>query len=186
MCNFCKFSGYYDMVYGTPKLKFQLPIWINLKFFIYLFSGLGGKKKSACNAGDLGSTPGLGRSPGEGNATHSSILAWKIPWTAEPGGLQSVKFSYSAVSDSLQPHEPQHTRPPWPSPIPGVYPNPRPSSRWCHPTISSSVIPFSSCFQSFPASGSFQMSQLIASGGQSIGVSASNQSFQWIFRTDFL
>ena len=74
--------------------------------------------------------------------------------------------------DSLPPHEPQHTRPPFPSPTPGVHPNPCPSSRWCHPTISSSVVPFSSCPQSFPASGSFKMSQLFPSGGQSIGVSA--------------
>ena len=85
----------------------------------------------------------------------------------------SVQFSPSVVSDSSWPHEPQHTRPPWPSPIPGVYPNPHPSSQWCHPTISSSVIPFPSCPQSFPASGSFQMSQLFPSGGQSIGVSTS-------------
>ena len=77
------------------------------------------------------------------------------------------------MSDSLQPHEPQHARPPCPSPTPGVYPNPCSLSRWHHPTISSSVIPFSSCPQSFPASGSFQMSQLFTSGGQSIGVSAS-------------
>ena len=84
-----------------------------------------------------------------------------------------VQFSRSVMSDSLQPHEPQHTRPPCPSPPPGVHPNPCPSSRWCHPTIPSSVVPFSSCPQSFPASGSFQMSQLFASGGQSIGVSAS-------------
>ena len=85
----------------------------------------------------------------------------------------SVQFSCSVVSDSLRPHEPQHARPPCPSQTPGVHPNPCPSSRWCHPTISSSVIPFSSCTQSFPASGPFQMSQLFASGGQSIGVSAS-------------
>ena len=77
------------------------------------------------------------------------------------------------MPDSLRPHEPQHARPPCPSPTSGVYPNPCPLSRWCHPTISSSVIPFSSCPQSFPASGSFQMSHLFASGGQSIGVSAS-------------
>ena len=81
-------------------------------------------------------------------------------------------FSHSVVSDSLQPREPQHARPPCPSPTPGVHPNPRPSSRWCHPIISSSVDPFS-CLQSFPASGSFQISQLFAWGGQSIGVSAS-------------
>jgi len=85
----------------------------------------------------------------------------------------SVKFSYSVVSDSLQPHEPQHARPPSPSPTPRVHPNPRPLSHWCHPIISSSVFPFSSYSQSFPASGSFSVSQLFASGGQSIGVSAS-------------
>ena len=85
----------------------------------------------------------------------------------------SVQFSLSVVSDSLQPREPHQARPPCPSPTPGVHPNPCTSSRWCHSTISSSVIPFSSCPQSFPESGSFQMSQLFASGGQSIGVSAS-------------
>ena len=84
-----------------------------------------------------------------------------------------VQFSCSVVCDSLQPHEPQHARPPCPSPTHGAYPNSCPFSLWCHPTISSSVIPFSSCPQSFSASGSFQMSQLFASGGQSIGVSAS-------------
>ena len=85
----------------------------------------------------------------------------------------SVQFSCSVMSDSLRPHESQHARPPCSSPTPGVYPNPCPSSRWHHPTISSSVVPFSSGPQSFPASGSFPMSQLFASGGQSIGVSAS-------------
>ena len=87
--------------------------------------------------------------------------------------INSVQFSHSVVSDSLQPHEPQHARPPCPSPTPGVQPNPCPSSQWCRPTISSSVVPFSSHLQSFPASGSFPMSQLFASGGQSIGVSVS-------------
>ena len=77
------------------------------------------------------------------------------------------------MSDSLWPHELQHARPPCPSPTPGVYPNSCPLSRWCHPAISSSVAPFSSCPQSFPASGSFPMSQLFSSGGQNIGVSAS-------------
>ena len=77
------------------------------------------------------------------------------------------------MSDSLWPHEPQHTRPPCPSPIPGVHPIPSPLSRWCHPTISSSIIAFFSCPRSFPESGSFPMSQLFPSGGQSIGVSAS-------------
>ena len=87
--------------------------------------------------------------------------------------VTSAQFSHSVVSDSLWPHEPQHARPPCPSPIPRVHPNPCASSQWYHPTISSSVVPFSSCPQSFPASGSFPMSQLFASGGQSIGVSAS-------------
>ena len=79
----------------------------------------------------------------------------------------------SVVSNSLQPHGLQHTRPPCPSPTPGVYSNSCPLSQWCHPTISSYVVPFSSCLQSFPAPGSFLMSQLFTSGGQSIGVSAS-------------
>ena len=85
----------------------------------------------------------------------------------------SVQFSLSVVSDSLWPHGLQHARPPCPSPTPGAYSNSCPLSQWCHPTISSSVIPFSSCPQSFPASGSFPMSQFFRSGGQSIGVSAS-------------
>ena len=76
------------------------------------------------------------------------------------------------MSDSLQPHESQHTRPPCPSPTPGVHPDSRPSSQWCHPAISSSVVPFSSCPQSLPASESFPMSQLWAWGGQSTRVSA--------------
>ena len=87
--------------------------------------------------------------------------------------FSSVQSSRSVVSDSLWPHEPQHARPPCPSPTTGVHPNPCPLSRWCHPTISSSVVLFSSYPQSFPASGSFPMSQLCTSGGQRIGVSAS-------------
>ena len=83
------------------------------------------------------------------------------------------QFSQSVVSDSLRPHEPQHARPPCPPPTPGVHPNPCPLSQWCHPIISSSVVPFSSCLQSFSILGSFQMSQPFASGGQNIGVSAS-------------
>ena len=89
------------------------------------------------------------------------------------GIYSSVKFSHSVVSDTLRPHGLQHTRPPYPSPTPGVYSNSCPLSQWCHPTISSSVVPFSSCLQSFPASGSFPMNQFFTSGGQSIGVSAS-------------
>ena len=87
--------------------------------------------------------------------------------------ISSVQFSCSIVSDSLRPHESQHARPPCPSPTPGVYSNSCPSSQWCHPAISSSDVPFSSCPQSLPASDSFSMSQLFAWGGQSAGVSAS-------------
>ena len=86
--------------------------------------------------------------------------------------ISSVQFSRSVVSDSLRPHEAQHARPPCPSPTPGVHPNSCASSRCCHPAISSSVIPFFSCPQSLPASGSFPMSQLFAWGGQSTGISA--------------
>ena len=87
--------------------------------------------------------------------------------------FSSVQFSHSVMYDSLWPHELQYTRLPCPSPTPGAYSNSCPLSRWWHPTISSSVIPFSSCLQSFPASGSFPMSQFFASGGQSTGASAS-------------
>ena len=92
----------------------------------------------------------------------------------EKGTLHQTisQFSCSVVSDSLRPHELQHTRPPCPSPTVGIYPNLCPLSQWCHPTISSSVISFSSCPQSFPELGSFQMSQLFVWGGQSIGVLA--------------
>jgi len=108
----------------------------------------------------------------------------RVPWgrplcviiitkATKDADLASVQFSLSVVSDSLWSDEPQHARPLCPSPTPGVYPNPCPLNRWYHPTISSPVVPFSPCPQSFPASGSFQMSQLFASGSQSIGVSAS-------------
>ena len=88
-----------------------------------------------------------------------------------------VQFTHSVVSNSLRPHELQHARLPCPSPTPGVHPNPCPLSQWCHPTISASIVPFSSCLQSFPASGYFPMSQPFASGGQSNGVSASTSMF---------
>ena len=147
-------------------------------------------------------------------ATHSSIPAWRIPRTEQPGGLQtmgsqrvrhdwaantffqtnkkvflklqavwfhfynilqfgSVQFSLSAMFNSLWPCGLQHSKLPCPSPTPGAYSSSYPLSRWCHPTISSSVVPFSSRLQSFPASGSFPVSQLFASGSQNIGVSAS-------------
>ena len=93
-------------------------------------------------------------------------------WGMAKKKKNSVQFSCSVVSNSLRPHESQHVRPPCPSPTPWVHSNSRPSSQWCHPVISSSVVPFSSCLQSLPASESFPMSQLFAWGGQSTGVSA--------------
>ena len=89
------------------------------------------------------------------------------------GFIYRLLFSHSVVSNSLRPHGLQHARPPCPSPTPGICSNSCPSSQWCHPTISSSVIPFSSCLQSFPASESFLRSQLFTSGGKGIGASAS-------------
>ena len=106
---------------------------------------------------------GEGKSlPGKGNSLPKSQVS-----------RVQFQFSCSVVSDSLQSHELQHTRPPCPSPTPGVHPNPCASSWWCHPAISSSVVPFSSCPQSLPAPESFPMSQLLAWGGQSSGLSAS-------------
>ena len=104
-------------------------------------------------------------------------------------GFCLVQFSCSVISNSLQPSGLQHARPPYPPPTPGVYSNSCPLSWWCHPTISSSVVPFSSCPQFFPASGSFQMSQLFASGGQSFSfnISPSNEHPGLIFfRMDLL
>ena len=110
---------------------------------------------------------------------------WTKIWTEkifkEP--ISSVQFSHSVMSDSLRPHGLQHARPPCPSPTPGIYSNSCPLSWWCHPTISSSDVPFSSCLLSFPASGSFQMRQFFTSGGQCIGFyQLQHQSFQWTFR----
>ena len=131
-------------------------------------------------------------SPGGGHGkTQSSILPWKIPWTEKPSGLRSMGshrvghdwsnsarthtylllFSCWVISDSLQPHGLRHARPPCPSPSPGVYSNLFPLSQWCHPAISSSVVPFSLCLQSLPTSGSFPTNQFFTSGGQSVGVS---------------
>ena len=98
--------------------------------------------------------------------------------------IDQVQFSCSVMSNSLQPHELQHTRPPCPSPTPGVHPNPCPLSRWCDPTISSSVVPFSSCPQSFPASGSFHVSQLFAQVAKVLEFQLQHPSFQWTPRTD--
>ena len=100
-------------------------------------------------------------------------IRWPNFWFQLQHQFSSVHFIHSVVSDSLWPHESQHARPPCPSPTLGVYPNPCPSSQWCHPAISSSVVPFSSCPKFLLASGSFPMSQLFSWGGQSTGVSAS-------------
>ena len=150
---------------------------------------------------DSGSIPGLGRPLEKGMATHSSILAWKPHgWRAWRAIVHRVaqsqtwlkqlrtklslylkrKDQFSSVAQScptLQIHGLQHARPPCPSPTPGIYSNSCSSSKWYHPTISSSVIAFSSYFQSFPASGSFPMSQFFASSDQSIRVSASASVF---------
>ena len=100
--------------------------------------------------------------------------------------ISSVQFSRSVVSNCLRPHESQLARPPCPSLTPGVHSNSCPSSQWCHPAISSSVIPFSSCPQSLPTSGSFPMSQLSASDDQILEPQLQHQSFQWTSRTDLL
>ena len=103
----------------------------------------------------------------QGNLPDPCLLQWYMDWR------HSVQFSRSVESDSLWPHELQHARPPCPSSTPRVYSHSCPLSQWCHPAISSSVVPFSSCPQSLPASGSFQMNQLFTWGGQTTGVSAS-------------
>ena len=110
---------------------------------------------------------------------HISFVAWYS--CTHTSGLSSVQISHSVVSDSLWPHGLQYTRPPCPSPTAGTCSNSCPSSWWCHPTISSSVIPSSSCLQSFPASGSFPMSQFFASGGQSIRVRHSSNQNTFLF-----
>ena len=106
-----------------------------------------------------------------GEKTKHKFWIWKVQWLK--WRIYSVQFSSSVVSDSLWPHGLQHARPPCPSPTPGVYPNSCPLRWWCHPTISSSVVPFSSRLPSYPASRSFPMGQFFASGAQSIGASAS-------------
>ena len=106
------------------------------------------------------------------------VQVWSYMWNTKRSNylhgnqIRSDQISHSVVSDSLWPHESQHARPPCPTPTPGVHWDSRPSSQWCHPAISSSLVPFSSCPQSLPASESFPMSQLFACGGQSTGVSA--------------
>ena len=119
-----------------------------------------------------------------------SRLPFHFPGDLPDSGIEptcpafsSVQFSHSVVSDSLRPHEPQHAKSPCPSPTPGVHPNPCPSSRWCHPTISSSVVPFSSCPQSLPASESFPVSHEVA---KVVEFQPQHRSLQWTPRTDLL
>ena len=144
-------------------------------------------------------------------ATLFSFLAWEIPWTEEPSGLQtmklqrvghnwvtdfhchslilytsSVQFSRSVVSDSWQPHESQHAKPPCPSPTPVVYSTSCPLSRWCHPAILSSVVPFSSCPQSLPASEFFQWVNSSHEVVKVLEFQLQHQSLQWTPRTDLL
>ena len=128
-----------------------------------------------CSMWDL-SSPARGRNhtPFFGRWSLNHWTTKEVPkhsFKKKEGPHYSVQFNLSVVSDSLRPYEPQHARPPCLSLTPRVHLNSCPLSRWCHPTISSSVVPFSSCPQSFPAPGSFQMSLLFAWGGQSIGVS---------------
>ena len=118
------------------------------------------------------STPYLVLVP-KGRSPQTSLLLHCLQDEAILLKEASNQFSRSVMSDSSRPHELHHARLSCPSPTSGVYLNSCPSSRWCHPAISSSVVPFSSCLQSFPASGSFPVSRFFASGGQSIGVSAS-------------
>ena len=141
------------------------------------------------NVGDLDSIPGLGRFPGGRHRNWLQNSCLENPYgqmnlanygqwahkesDATKHSISSVQFSCSVVSNSLWPHELQHTRPPCPSPAPQVYTNSCPLSQSCHPTISSSVVPVSSCPQSFPASGSFPIGQLFTSSGRSIGASTS-------------
>ena len=114
------------------------------------------------------------------------FLSPRVCSTSCPLSWWSVQFSCSVMSSSLLPHGLQHTRLPCPSPTPGAYSNSCPLHWWWHPTISSSVIPLSSCLQSFPASGSFPISPFFTSGGQRIGVSASASGLPMNIRTDFL
>ena len=153
-------------------------------WWLLLLQRTGSKRKGLSNWGTQDKLlRSLWNPPRSGSQPVSPALTGRFLSPATPGkslNLQScrnyfssVQFSISVMSDSLQPHGLQHARLPWPSPTPRIYSNSCPSRWWCHPAISSSVVPFSSHLQSAPASGSFQMSQLFASDGQRIGVSAS-------------
>ena len=153
------------------------------------------KKEASCRkesilSKELNTSWGVIRVPHPRGRCELSCCSLGLPlsfWLSSSGHkFSSVQFSRSVLSDSLRLQGPQHARPLCTSPTPRVYSNSCPLSRWCHPAISSSVVPFSSCLQSFPASGSFQMSQSFTSGGQVLEFQLQRQSFQWIFRTDFL
>ena len=135
---------------------------------MFVFGGEGGRYPEFCCT--TGVKPSLLQITDKEKSQISSDICLKI--LGRLIQLTSVQFSCSVVSDSFRPHESQHSRPPCPSPTPGVHSNSRPLSQWCHPAISSSVVLFSSCPKSFPASESFPMSQLFSWGGQSTGVSA--------------
>ena len=119
---------------------------------------------------------------------HGMVVRIILEWEGTQKGTSYslVQFSHSVVSDSLWPHEPQHARHPCPSPTLGVYPNPCPLSQWCHATISSSVVPFSSFLQSFPASGSFQWVGSLHEVAKVLEFKLQHQSFQWTPRIDLL
>ena len=161
------------------------------------FLGGSAGKEFACNEGDMGSIPQLGRYPGEGNGYPLQYTCLKNPIDCVVSGViksldrteklplffSSAKFRHSVVSDSLRPYGLQHTRPPCLLPTPGVNSNSCSLSRWCHPTISSSVVPFTPHFNLSQHQGLFKW---VSSSHQVLELQIQHQSFQWIFRTDFL
>ena len=163
-----------------PKLSIaSLDFWVSYQALrMPRAAGNAGRRNRTQSQVNIRVQAGWGGRAAEGVSFVESMKARSLPTWLPAYHLflfpfSSVQFSLSVVSHSLRPHEPQHARPPCQSPTPGAHPNPCPLCWWCHPIISSSVVPFSSCPQSFPAPGSFPMSQLFASSGQSIGVSAS-------------
>ena len=173
-------------------LCIRWPKYWSLNFSISLSNEYSGQISFRVDWFDLLAVQETLKSLFQHHSSKASILRHSASFMVQlshPYMFSLVQFSHSVVSDFLWSHEPQHTRPLCPSPTPRAYSNWCPLSRWCHPTISSSVVPFSSCLLSCPASGSFPVSQFFASGGQSIGVSASasvlpmniQNWIQWIF-----
>ena len=158
-----------DSVVQKTWLRWQLPAWVWLCKCCKSIRLLRSSKKVTVKRKGIGSH-------------HSLELTALVHYLTRC----SVQFNRSVVSNPLQPHGLQHTRLPYPSPTPRVCSNSCPLSRWCHPSISSSVIPFSSFLQSFPVSGSFPMSQFFTSDGQILELQLQHQFFQWICRVDFL